>query len=38
MTFQAFLQLQDEKGKLNFAEFCEVVGNTDVHTKMVVKV
>ena len=26
---------KDEDGKINFEEFCEVVGNTDVHKKMV---
>ena len=30
--------LQDEDGKINFEEFCEVVGNTDIHKKMVVDV
>ena len=25
---------KDEDGKINFEEFCEVVGNTDVHKKM----
>ena len=29
---------KDEDGKINFEEFCEVVGNTDVHKKMVVDV
>ena len=29
---------QDEDGKINFEEFCEVVGNTDIHKKMVVDV
>ena len=29
---------KDEDGKINFEEFCEVVGNTDVHKKMVVNV
>ena len=30
--------IQDEDGKINFEEFCEVVGNTDIHKKMVVDV
>ena len=30
--------LQENKGKINFEEFCNVVGNTDIHTKMVVQV
>jgi len=29
---------KDEDGKINFEEFCEVVGNTDIHKKMVVDV
>jgi serine/threonine-protein phosphatase 2B regulatory subunit len=29
---------KDEDGKINFEEFCEIVGNTDVHKKMVVDV
>jgi len=29
---------KDNTGKINFEEFCEVVGNTDIHTKMVVEV
>jgi len=29
---------KDNNGKINFEEFCEVVGNTDIHTKMVVEV
>ena len=29
---------QDNDGKINFEEFCTVVGNTDIHTKMVVEV
>jgi len=29
---------KDNDGKINFEEFCEVVGNTDVHKKMVVDV
>merc|ERR1711862_896694 len=29
---------KDGDGKINFEEFCEVVGNTDVHKKMVVDV
>ncbi|KAB7495565.1 Calcineurin subunit B type 2 [Armadillidium nasatum] len=29
---------KDEDGKINFEEFCSVVGNTDVHKKMVVDV
>ena len=29
---------KDGTGKINFEEFCEVVGNTDVHKKMVVDV
>ena len=45
--FFAFLQIvdktilfadKDEDGKVNFEEFCEIVGNTDVHKKMVVDV
>lgn len=29
---------KDEDGKISFAEFCQVVGNTDIHKKMVVDV
>lgn len=29
---------KDEDGKINFEEFCNIVGNTDVHKKMVVDV
>jgi len=29
---------KDDDGKINFDEFCEVVGNTDIHKKMVVDV
>jgi len=29
---------KDDDGKINFEEFCEAVGNTDVHKKMVVEV
>jgi len=29
---------KENKGKINFEEFCNVVGNTDIHTKMVVQV
>ena len=29
---------KDGDGKINFEEFCDVVGNTDVHKKMVVDV
>lgn len=29
---------KDNNGKINFEEFCQVVGNTDIHTKMVVEV
>ena len=29
---------KDEDGKISFEEFCEVVGNTDVHKKMVVDI
>lgn len=29
---------KDEDGKISFEEFCNVVGNTDVHKKMVVDV
>jgi len=29
---------KDEDGKISFEEFCAVVGNTDVHKKMVVDV
>ncbi len=32
------LPVQDEDGKINFEEFCNIVGNTDVHKKMVVDV
>ena len=30
--------LQDNDGKINFDEFCQVVKNTDIHTRMVVEV
>ena len=29
---------KDGDGKINFEEFCAVVGNTDIHKKMVVDV
>lgn len=29
---------KDEDGRINFEEFCSVVGNTDIHKKMVVDV
>ena len=29
---------KDGDGKISFEEFCDVVGNTDVHKKMVVDV
>jgi Ca2+-binding EF-hand superfamily protein len=29
---------KDEDGKISFQEFCQVVGNTDIHKKMVVDV
>ena len=29
---------KDGNGKINFEEFCQIVGNTDVHKKMVVGV
>jgi Ca2+-binding EF-hand superfamily protein len=29
---------KDNDGKINFEEFCNVVGNTDIHTKMIVEV
>merc|ERR1739838_312302 len=29
---------KENKGKISFDEFCAVVGNTDIHTKMVVQV
>jgi len=29
---------KDEDGKISFPEFCQVVGNTDIHKKMVVDV
>ncbi|KAI8432488.1 hypothetical protein MSG28_004869 [Choristoneura fumiferana] len=29
---------RDEDGKISFEEFCSVVGNTDIHKKMVVDV
>lgn len=29
---------KDEDGKISFEEFCSVVGNTDIHKKMVVDV
>lgn len=29
---------KDEDGKISFEEFCNVVGNTDIHKKMVVDV
>ena len=29
---------KDNDGRINFEEFCTVVGNTDIHTKMVVEV
>jgi serine/threonine-protein phosphatase 2B regulatory subunit len=33
-----FFNVQDNDGKITFEEFCNVVGNTDIHTKMVVEV
>ncbi len=38
MYFQTICVFQDEDGKINFEEFCNIVGNTDVHKKMVVDV
>ena len=29
---------QDNDGKISFEEFCQVVKNTDIHTRMVVEV
>lgn len=29
---------KDEDGRISFDEFCSVVGNTDIHKKMVVDV
>lgn len=29
---------KDQDGRINFEEFCQIVGNTDVHKKMVVDV
>lgn len=29
---------KDEDGKISFEEFCNIVGNTDIHKKMVVDV
>ena len=29
---------KDNDGKINFEEFCQVVKNTDIHTRMVVEV
>ena len=29
---------KDQDGRINFEEFCTIVGNTDVHKKMVVDV
>ena len=29
---------KDDDGKISFEEFCDIVGNTDVHKKMVVDV
>ena len=29
---------KDNDGKISFEEFCQVVGSTDIHTKMVVEV
>ena len=30
--------LQDNDGKISFDEFCQVVANTDIHTRLVVEV
>ena len=32
------MMLQDNDGKISFDEFCQVVKNTDIHTRMVVEV
>ena len=32
------MTFQDNDGKISFDEFCQVVKNTDIHTRMVVEV
>ena len=32
------LTFQENKNKINFEEFCDVVGNMDIHKKMVLQV
>ena len=32
------LNFQENKNKINFEEFCDVVGNMDIHKKMVLQV
>ena len=32
------VQFQENKNKINFEEFCNVVGNMDIHKKMVLQV
>ena len=32
------IDFQDNDGKISFDEFCQVVKNTDIHTRMVVEV
>ena len=36
--FIKLLFFQDNDGKISFDEFCQVVKNTDIHTRMVVEV
>ena len=37
-TFIIILKFQENKNKINFDEFCDVVGNMDIHKKMVLQV
>ena len=38
MELVTFLIFQENKNKINFEEFCSVVGNMDIHKKMVLQV
>ena len=35
---ETIIEFQENKNKINFEEFCNVVGNMDIHKKMVLQV
>ena len=35
---ETIIKFQENKNKINFEEFCNVVGNMDIHKKMVLQV